>query len=429
MLKKFSKITVLLLTASMVSGLFIGCGKAKPTVAVVKTDVNFWYLWGGAEGKRVESIISDYNKSQKKYNVKGLYVADMQKVKVAIAGGSGPDLTDDFNGNIASYADEGIVEPLDSYIKRDKIDFKDSLTGVMDTCKYNNKTYAMPGGVTFFMLFYNKKLLAKAGFTAPPKTNTELLNMAIKTTEVNKDKSINVLGFPDFPFVYYHSNLIASFGGKLYSPDGKFTPDTPESISALNLLRNYRTKFGVDNVLKFDQSGKYTQATDPFMTGNQVFRIDGQWLPGIIRNDLKITKDQLDFGICPLPTLDGQTATQPIAEASSSIFYITANGKNKEGAWDFLKSAVISGVWDEKMGTLPIKKSLLDNKVYADIPNFKDFADFAKQATFVSAPANAKMVEINKMFGDEAELAVTMKKTAEEAMKEAATKGNTILGK
>lgn len=453
-IKLLRKIISLVLIVLMLGTMFVGCGKSKDAQkddsaatndtskaddskkadektsekTPEKTKVDFWYLWGGTEQPKVEKFISAFNESQDKYEVTGLYIADMQKVKVAIAGGTGPDITDDFDGNVASYAEEGILEPLDSYIKKDNISFDDYVSGALDTCKYNDKIYALPAGVTFFMMYYNKTLLEKAGYKEPPKTHKELLDMAIRTTEINSDKSINVLGFPDFPIVYYFRNMIFSSGGKLYSEDGKFTPDSPEAISALNIIREYRKKFGVDNVLKFNQAGKYAQATDPFMTGNQVFRFDGQWLANIIVNDLKIGKDKLDFGICPMPYPDDKPELANSAQVTSSIFYIPSNAKNKEGAWELMKF-IHKGEFSRCMESLPVLKSMMDDPVFANIPNFKDFGDFAKIAKLSALPANSKAVEIFKIMDDEAELAMTLKKISEDAMKEAAKKGNQILGK
>jgi multiple sugar transport system substrate-binding protein len=448
MSKKFFIRTIsMMLAVFMLSTLFVGCGKssdvAKDTSVVAssqstsgadvakpaeKSNVDFWYLWGGNEQKKVENFIAAFNKSQVKYEVKGLYIADMQKVKIAIAGGTGPDITDDFDGNVASYSDEGILQPLDEYIQKDGLKFDDYVSGSLDTCKYKGKTYALPAGITFFMMYYNKTLLQKAGYTEPPKTQKELLDMAIKTTEVNPDKSIKVLGFPEFPVVYYLRNMAFASGVKYYSDDGKFTPNDPAAISSLNLIRSYRQKFGVDNVLKFDQAGKYNEATDPFVTGNQVFRLDGQWFANSIINDLKVGKDKLDFGICPIPYPEGKPELTNSAQVTSSIFYIPANAKNKDGAWELMKY-IHSGEFSKYMQSLPVLKSLMDDAVFKDIPNFKDFGDFAKVAKFSALPANAKAVELFKLVDDQAELALNLKKTSEDAMTEAATKGNKLLGK
>ena len=71
----------------------------------------------------------------------------------------------------------------------------------------------------------------------------------------------------------------------------------------------------------------------------------------------------------------------------------------------------------------------MGDSAFKDIPNFKDFGDFAKVAKLSALPANAKAVEIFKLADDQAELAMNLKKTSEDAMKEAATKGNQVLGK
>jgi Maltose-binding periplasmic proteins/domains len=441
LLKAISVVTAISLSAT----LLIGCGANKKanettnqggqpsttaaatTAPAEKSKVDFWYLWGGAESQRVENFIKSFNDSQNKYEVKGLYIADMQKVKVAIAGGTGPDITDDFDGNIASYAEEGIMEPLDEYIKKDNLNFDDYVSGSLDMWKYNDKVYALPAGLNYFMMYYNKTLLKNAGFNEPPKTQEELMDMAVKTTVVNTDKSIKVMGFPEFPAVYYLSNMVFASGGSYYK-DGVFTPDNPEMISALNFIRSYREKFGVDNVLKFNQSGKYNEATDPFMTGNQTFRFDGLWLASSIRNDLKIGQDKLDYGIAPIPYPKNKPDAANSAQLTSSIFYIPSNAKNKDGAWELMKY-INTGVFNKYMNSLPILKSQMDAEEFKSIIGIKEYGDFAKVAKFSYNPPDSKYAELSKMLNDEAELAMTLKKTPEEAMKTATEKAKSIIGK
>lgn len=393
---------------------------------VEKSKVDFWYLWGGAEQQKVENFIKSFNSSQAKYEVTGLYIADMQKVKVAIAGGTGPDITDDFDGNIASYADQGIMEPLDDYIKKDGLKFDDYVSGTLDAWKYKDQVYALPAGLNYFMMYYNKTLLKNAGYNEPPKTQEELMDMAIKTTEVNADKSIKVLGFPEFPIVYYLSNMVFASGGKYYTDDVKFNPENPAIISSLNFIRTYREKFGVDNVLKFTQSGKYNEATDPFMTGNQVFRFDGLWLANSIRNDLKIGTDKLDFGICPIPYPKDKTELANSAQLTSGIFYIPSNAKNKDGAWELMKYT--QSEFCKYMNSLPILKSQMDLPEFQSIQGIKEFGAFAKVAKFSSNPPDSKAVELFKLLNDQAELVMNMKISSEDAMKETAEKSKSITG-
>ena len=129
--------------------------------AAEKSEVEFWYLWGGTEGEIVQGLIDEFNAAQDQYVVNGLSVPDVQKIVVAISSGEGPDITDNFSNNIATYATSGIIHPLDEFIARDNYDLSDYLPGALQSCQYEGKTYALPINFTTFMLFYNKALFSE----------------------------------------------------------------------------------------------------------------------------------------------------------------------------------------------------------------------------------------------------------------------------
>ena len=62
----------------------------------------------------------------------------------------------------------------------------------------------MPVLADVYGLYYNKDLLAAAGYTEPPKTLAELTDMAVKLTTFNDDGSIKTLGF--MPLLGYYEN-------------------------------------------------------------------------------------------------------------------------------------------------------------------------------------------------------------------------------
>jgi len=393
-----------------------------------KTVVNFWYLWNGTEGGYVEKLISEFNASQDLYTVKGLSVPDAQKVVVALsAGGDGPDITDNFSSSVASYADKGIMEPLDSYIKRDNYDVSDFVPAALESSKYNGTTYALPININFEMMFYNKKLFADAGIADPPKTDKELLADSIKLTKVNADKTIAVMGFPDFPFVYYVNNMTFALGGNLVSTDGKPTPKNDGSLAAINLIKSYRDQFGADNVTKFDSSSKYLDASDPFITGKQAIRFDGPWFGNTVKNGLKITG--LDYGIAPMPGPDGKPELAGGGELQSSVFFIAKNAKNKDGAWAFLSWLMAKPQMTEfnsMFGNLPARSSVYNDPALQNIPDFKVFADAASNPNLKAFPSLPYQAEYATDFSSEFELAANGKKTAEQAMDDATTKVNTL---
>lgn len=393
-----------------------------------KTEVSFWYLWGGVEGEYVEELISEFNASQEQYEVKGLSVPDMQKIIVAISSGEGPDVTDNFSNNTASYVEKGMLEPLDTYIERDSYDISDFVPAALDSGRYDGKLYALPINVNFNMMFYNKSLLAAAGYDAPPQTEEELLEYAIKLTETNADGTIKVMGFPDFPNVYYTNSMAFAMGGDFISEDGKtLTPDNEGMKKGIELMQAYRKQFGADNILKFNSSAKYLDATDPFIQGNQAIRFDGPWFGHTVKNVLK--KD-IDYGVAPYPAPAGKPELAGGGEVSASTFFIPSNAKNKDGAWAFMswlmaKENMIK--FNDKFANLPARTSAYDDPALQDIPDFQAFAEAAKNPNLKAFPTFGEQGSYGKVITDEFELAVNFKKTADEALKTMKDKSANLL--
>lgn len=382
-----------------------------------KTEVSFWYLWGGVEGEYVEELISEFNESQELYEVKGLSVPDVQKIIVAISSGEGPDVTDNFSNNTASYAEKGMLLALDDYIARDNYDVSDFMPAALEGGRYKEKLYALPINVNFNLMFYNKALFAEAGLDGPPQTEEQLLEYAIKLTQTNADGTLKVLGFPDFPNVYYTNSMAYALGGDFISEDGgALTPDNDGLKKAIELMQAYRNEFGSDNVLKFNSSAKYLDATDPFIQGTQAIRFDGPWFGHTVKNVLK--KD-IDYGVAPYPAPAGKPELAGGGEVSSSTFFIPSNAKNKDGAWAFMswllsKENMIK--FNDKFANLPARTSAYDDPSLQDIPDFQAFAEAAKSPNLKSFPTFGEQGAYSKVIGDEFELAVNGRKSADEAL-------------
>ena len=395
--------------------------------APAKTTVDFWYLWVGVEGEYVEKLIAEFNASQDLYEVKGLSVPDEQKITVAISSGEGPDITDSFSDRTAGFAAQGMLLALDEYIARDGFDLSDFVPAALEHNRYDGKLYALPINVNFFQLFYNKALLAEAGYSEPPKSASELLEYAVKLTKVNADGTIDTIGFPEFPVVYYTTNIAYALGGDFISADGStLTPDNDGMLAAIKLMQEYRNRFGVDNVIKFNSSAKYLDATDPFIMGKQALRIDGPWFGHTIKNVLQ--KD-IDYGVAPLPGPDGNPGYGG-GEVSSSTFFIPSNAKNKEGAWAFmswLMSKESMTKFNDMFANLPARTSIYGDPSLQDIPDFAAFAKAAASPNLKAFPAFDAQAEYKKAISDEFELAVNGRKSAEEAVQAMKSKSAGLL--
>ncbi len=407
-------IFILMMVTVLIAGLSAAGTQEQSTEE--NKNVSLWYLWGGTEGENVEKMIQQYNSMQDNYIVEGLSVPDQQKIQVAIAAGDGPDLTDTVSSLTNAYAAKGILEPLTSYIERDNYDIDDFMPSAIASSTVDGEIYALPVSVNLMMLYYNKDLLAKAGYNRPPETDAELLEYAIATTETDVDGAIKVLGFPDFPDIYFKEHMTYALGGDYVDSNGNLTPDNSGIRKAMNLILAYREKFGLDNVLAINSSGGYMSTADPFISGRQALRIDGPWFGSHIKNVLKL---DLNYDVAPIPYPAEHPELARGGQVQASTFYIASNAKNKDGAWDFMSWLLDTkqmATLSAQMGWTPARISALEDPALSDVTDFAAFTEQAKSPNLTIFPAFDGQQEYQKIIGDAYDKVILFTESIDDAL-------------
>ena len=111
-------------------------------------------------------------------------------------------------------------------------------SGTVGAATIGGTLWGIPTELSVYDLIYNKKILAEAGFDAPPKTWDELHDMAAKITKKNDQGVIETAGYVYGPSVsnavhVFYSQMYAA-GIAPYSEDGRATNFTsPEAIKIL----------------------------------------------------------------------------------------------------------------------------------------------------------------------------------------------------
>lgn len=391
--------------------------------------VSFWYMWTGSDAEVIENLIKQFNESQSKYVVTGLSVADETKIIAAITSGEGPDITDSFSSNVASYASKGILEPLDNYISKDNFT-KNMVPTSLAACVYQKTTYALPiSAGEGMMMYYNKTLLKEAGYDNPPATLSQFIEVADKTTKADKDGNLTVEGFPNFPFVYYGNDMTYALGGALANDDcTELTPDNSATVQALQINADWRKKFGEDKIEKFESaSGGYVTAQDCFITGHQALRFDGTWLVNFIDQ----FNPNLDYGIAMLPYPDGKPELQGAGLSSPSILYIPSNSKEKDGAWalmEYMLGPVGNLYWQKETKGIPVDMTTWTDSAISSSKSFAAFTEKVKLGNMKYFPSFPAQSEYTTALSNYYEKAVKGEMTPEEAMKECKDNTSSLLG-
>jgi len=157
-----------------------------------------------------------------------------EKITTALAGNLVPDVLMTGVGWIPPFAYKGVYAEFDQAL----IEGRTYADRVLETCKFEDKLYAIPFTQDTRSLIGNKSLWDKAGITTPPKTFADFRDAC---KELTSGSGAN----KQWGFIINSSGsarqILATFlganNGAMFSPDGK-TPlfTSPECTEALQLL-------------------------------------------------------------------------------------------------------------------------------------------------------------------------------------------------
>jgi multiple sugar transport system substrate-binding protein len=214
-------------------GLLTVCSGDKKSTSGEREIVTVWYGNTGDEALVYEKAIAAYNAAQDKYEVQGLSVNDQQKIIVALASNEAPDVIKGSNTGVITYQANGLLENLRPYVDRDRFDLGVYSAQSLTANTVEEGLYALSIDGYTIQMFYNKDLLAAAGYSEPPLTMEDMYEIAIKATKLDDNGNIDVLGYPLFPLASARQELIYGFGGRWWAEDGKtLTPQSPGVIES-----------------------------------------------------------------------------------------------------------------------------------------------------------------------------------------------------
>lgn len=196
----------------------------------------------------------------------------------------------------------------------------------IDATTFEQQLYGIPAAVSVYQLIYNKKLLASAGFDAPPKTWPELVTVAQAVTKTNRQGNILVGGYAFGPTA---SNVTHVFYSQMYAAGvAPYSPD----------LRHTNLRSPTAVAILTEQADLFRRG----VTSNSIavldFAADAVGM-GVIANWQKDTlvsafgdRFSQTVGVAPIPS-DGPGGTM----IYSFFWGVDSQSRVKRQAWDLLR--------------------------------------------------------------------------------------------
>ncbi|WP_449537860.1 extracellular solute-binding protein [Ferdinandcohnia sp. Marseille-Q9671] len=305
MLKKLLSVSVILSVL-----LLAACGSSEEKSSGSKDgkiELSFWNSW--SEDSPENDVMLDRVEAFKKENpditLKMESIPPDQyktKLKTQAAGKQLPDLIQTWPGaELRPLAEGGVLMPIDDIVG----DWKDTVipAETLEDYAIDGKQYAIPGNQVFTsIIYYDKDMVAKAGFEEFPTTYEDLKVLVenLKKEEINPIALGNKAKWP-LQSVYI-STIADRFTGseyveKVLAGEAKFTDK--EFVDALGVIAEL-SDLGTFN--SDANSIDDNQAADYFLQGKSAMFVNGTWaLSGLISN----APEGKNLGVAKFPAVEG----------------------------------------------------------------------------------------------------------------------------
>ena len=196
----------------------------------------------------------------------------------------------------------------------------------VDAAIIRGRLWGIPSSVSVYQLVYNKKLLAAAGFSAPPRTLDERMRIAGAITKKNRQGNSLIGGYA---FDLSGSNVTHTFYSEMYAAGvAPYRADMRHtnlrSAAALSILTRqvelFRRGITSNSVLAVDLAG-----------GGVGMAVMANWMKDTLRGILG-PRFESTVGVAPIPT-DGPGGTM----IYSFFWGVDSASKAKPQAWDLLR--------------------------------------------------------------------------------------------
>ncbi len=332
-MSKLYRISMLVVLIAMVFGMTACGAKAEPTIKSIKV---LAMQQAGLTPEEMNEIVAKFNENNPDINVTIDYVSyDALHDKIATAMATNPPaydvvLVDDIW--YAEFAKNGYLWDVTSKVSQET---KDAVfPAAWDITTVNGVIYGMPWMLDEKYFFYNEKMLADAGITAPPTTWEELEAQSMTLKEK---------GIVEYPIVWSWGQaetsicdfvaLLYGHGGRFVDENGKPAFNEPAGVATLQWMVDSIDK-GIVNPASISYVEEDVRNT--FSQGKAAFAINWLYMYDLaaVNADESQVVGQVKMSL--IPVFEGN------AEPSSSIngsmgFSVVDKSPNREAAWKYVE--------------------------------------------------------------------------------------------
>lgn len=363
----------------------IGTACGRPDDGV--TEIVYWTGWSGHEFEVQQQLVNEFNQAHPKIRVRLVSQfgnSGYQKVRIAFAGDATPDLMSTvWADELASYAQRGVLTPLDDYLKASGRDFdREFVPSMRKGLRVDGKVYALAVATNTEFLVYNKDILDSVKAT-PPQTPEELRAVSKAILKKRKDGTIarygyKAIGLRTWAYV---------FGGGWIDANGNVTANRKENIEALTWMKSFNQFMDPKRAQAFQATfGNEATSSGPFFVGKIGFWQTGEWSQEFLRRYGPNVR--YSYQAFPAP-VNGKPDT---CFVGPSAFVIPKACRHKAETWTFLNwlsSPYAVEKFCSSIGNVPALMEAGNAPAFTKDPLMKFAVDLSRSPNAVGPPGVA----------------------------------------
>lgn len=289
-----------------------------------------WSFWGDpAELPPNDEVIAAFEAAHPDIQVEkqhAPWASYFDRLQTQMAGSTAPDVM--FINNVPSYAERGVLEPLDAYIEESGFKADAYYEDLQSIFSFEGQTYGFARDNDTTVLYFNKDLFDAAGQSYPDDTwDWDKLREAAAalTTKDGRGRTVQYgLGLEKNKYpLWVYQNDATVFDDAIDA--SAFTMDEPAAAQALQFVADMILTDG--SVPSFDAMNQLGDTTQLFSTGRVAM---------VMTNAARVPTFQdapFAWDVAPLPT--GPNGTRANT-AGGAGYVMSSSSDNKDAAWTFL---------------------------------------------------------------------------------------------
>ena len=457
-MKRTKRVVSMMMAATMMAGTLAGCGSseqaatttgdstvAQETKAAQETKIDdattptaekadgevteltFWYSWTDKIQENNIALTEEFNETVGKElgihvtaEYQGTYDDLHQKLQAAYVAGETPDVSVMEISSIRTFAENGVIEPLDTYINAAGADMSDFHDGLMQNSYINDACYGVPYLRSTPIMYMNKTLIEEAGLTVDGmKTWDDMKTYATTLHEKTGNYGISI-----WSYNWIFEAFMLEHGSSVLTEDEMATNMNNDAAKEIvNFFKDLKDS-GVAHIYSAADADKVK--TDVMNQSTAIW----YGSTGDFTYYNEVAADcGFELGCCFIPMAENYGVT-----SGGCNLTMVANipDENKQAAWTFIewitqKEQTIKA--STNTGYLPSRKSAADseemNALYAEIPQYKVALDQLAYST--GRPMNPGYVEASIELQDALDAIWVNDANVDTTLAELETKMNKLL--